>query len=99
MMSSFEVRQHLASMQIKDIMSNPVCIDPDATVQAAARLMCSGKRSCLPVVDTHEKLLGIITSHDLIGLLERIDPAALPMGVDAAPSLWESDKVEQPTSR
>ncbi|MCA8941054.1 MAG: CBS domain-containing protein [Planctomycetes bacterium] len=76
----FDAKQQLAKLQVQDIMSEPVCIDAKATVQAAARMMRAGKRSCLPVVDNHDKLLGIVTVHDMLAIVEELDPAALAAG-------------------
>ena len=76
----FYLKRHLTQLQVKDIMSRSLCIDPDATVQAAARLMRARKVNCLPVVDRRHRILGIITSFDTLALLEHLDSATLPAG-------------------
>ncbi len=81
----YDAKQHLANVQVRDIMSDPVCIDPEASVHAAARLMRTGKRNCLPVVDSHHTMLGIVTSHDILAIVESLPPAALRR--DAKPVL------------
>lgn len=55
----------------KDIMStNLIKISPDKTIEDAARLLASKKIEKLPVFD-NDKLVGIITSNDIL----RIEPA------------------------
>lgn len=67
----YEQKQHLGKIRIKDVMRTDVrCIDPDAPIQGAAHLMRSGHFGCLPVVDHRDRLLGIITEHDLLGVVE-----------------------------
>lgn len=76
-----EQKQHLGRLRVQDVMNPYVqCIDPDATIQAAARLMRAGRYGCLPVVDHHDVLIGIVTEHDLLGVVENLpltveDPA------------------------
>jgi IMP dehydrogenase len=47
------------------IISNPVTIGPDATLEDLDRLCGEFRVSGLPVVDTDDRLLGIITNRDL----------------------------------
>ncbi len=47
-------------------------IDHEATIQVSAKMMRRGKRGCLPVVDMHNKLLGILTENDLLRVLENL---------------------------
>jgi IMP dehydrogenase len=47
------------------IISNPVTIGPDATLEDLDRICGEYRVSGLPVVDTDERLLGIITNRDL----------------------------------
>lgn len=42
------------------------CIGPDDALQDAARTMLEFKIGCLPVVDEHRRLLGIVTEADLV---------------------------------
>jgi acetoin utilization protein AcuB len=43
-----------------------ICIAPDASPVEAAQLMMKEKVSCLPVINEDERLVGIITTRDLI---------------------------------
>ncbi len=81
----FDLKRHLSSLVISDIMRTPVCIDPDASVQAAAHLMRAKKLNCLPVVDSRNKILGILTSHDILALLEQVDMQSLRLDTEPAP--------------
>ena len=47
------------------IISNPVTIGPDATLEELDRICGEYRVSGLPVVDTDNRLLGIITNRDL----------------------------------
>src|SRR5690606_28142761 len=47
------------------IISNPVTIGPDATLEQLDQICGEYRVSGLPVVDTDDKLLGIITNRDL----------------------------------
>ena len=53
--------------------TNVVVIDRDATLRDAAEKLCMGGFHALPVVDRRKRLVGIVTSSDLIGeLLEHL---------------------------
>ena len=52
------------------MVSDPVTISPDATIQEWDELCGQYKISGLPVVDEDDKLLGIITNRDLIFIPE-----------------------------
>ncbi|HEY8233013.1 MAG TPA: CBS domain-containing protein [Vicinamibacteria bacterium] len=56
----------LQGLLVKEIMNEPVItVDPDATVQAAARLMVENKIGCLPVV-SEGRLQGLLTETDVL---------------------------------
>ena len=56
----------LEGVSISEVMSAPpVTIGPDATVQAAARVMAERKIGCLPVVNGAE-FVGILTETDVL---------------------------------
>lgn len=48
----------------------PIAVAPDTSAQEAAKLMVDRKIGCLPVVNG-EKLVGIVTGIDLLGLVAR----------------------------
>jgi len=69
--SKMERSQHLAGIAVRDVMQTRVhTATPDTTVQEAAKVMRHEKVGCLPVVNAERKLLGIITEHDLLELVE-----------------------------
>ncbi len=56
----------LHGLLVKEIMNEPVItVDPDATVQDAARLMVENKIGCLPVV-SEGRLQGLLTETDVL---------------------------------
>lgn len=65
-LSIFELNYILAKMQIKDIMKKKVVkIKADATVEEAALLLYNNRIGGLVVVDSNEKVTGIITETDI----------------------------------
>jgi CBS domain-containing membrane protein len=65
-----EQNQHVWNISIDTIMNTNVqIISPEATVQAAAKVMREKKIGCLPVV-SQGKLVGIITENDLLKIVE-----------------------------
>src|SRR5262245_20950650 len=57
--------------QVKTVMAHPaVTIAPDETVRKGAALMAGHSIGSLPVLD-EGKLVGIVTSHDLLALLAK----------------------------
>ena len=55
----------VAAVMKRDVITVP----PTATIQEAARLMVDERVGCLPVVDAEQRLLGIVTEHDLLSQL------------------------------
>ena len=67
-----ERRLHMAQVPIVKVMQSTVTVvGPDASVQDAARMLREAKFGCLPVVED-DKLIGIITEHDLLGIVENL---------------------------
>ena len=57
-----------------DLMNtHPFTVGPEATVADAARLMDRHQVTCLPVVDEHGKLLGVVGPRDLLRVFLRPD--------------------------
>lgn len=70
-------------MNASDVMTvRVVTIGPEATVQQAAKLMLEREVSALPVVDTSNRLIGIISEGDLVRRVET--------GTERKPSWWLS---------
>jgi CBS domain-containing protein len=66
----WEINHLISKLEIKDIMaSNPISILPDATLAEAAQLMLDNKISGLPVVDSNQKVIGIITESDIFRMV------------------------------
>lgn len=81
-------------MNASDLMSAPVVtIRPEATVKDAATLMLQRNVSCLPVLDQHNRLVGIL-SHSDFGMSSRLFPLAdrlyTLMGSSATPQHLEA---------
>jgi CBS domain-containing protein len=69
-------RAFLQAVEIARVMSTPaITIEPEATVEAAARIMADEKIGCLPVVQG-ERLLGLITETDLLRYFAGLPPAS-----------------------
>jgi CBS domain-containing membrane protein len=69
-------RHELGHVAIAEVMRRDVLtIGPEQPVQAAARLMREHKYGCLPVVEG-DRLVGIVSEHDLLGVVERLAPAS-----------------------
>ncbi len=70
MVSDHDVRQHqghLAGTRVTGAMTdNPITVKPDTTMEEAAEIMLERKIGGLPVVEG-DKLVGIITTTDLLG--------------------------------
>jgi CBS domain-containing membrane protein len=70
--SEVERTRHLWKVPIEPIMRTEVqTIGPDDSVHKAAMLMRRSKIGCLPVV-ADGKMVGIITEHDLLGIVEKL---------------------------
>ena len=63
---------------VQDVMSRPVTIGPEATLAEAERLLEKHRFNALPVVDSAERLLGIITSLDLLRAFDFSEDVILP---------------------
>jgi acetoin utilization protein AcuB len=60
----------ISRIKISDLMiRNPITVSPDYTIEEAAQLLLNNKISGLPVLDTKDKLVGIITKSDIFRAL------------------------------
>lgn len=65
-----EVNYLLSHLALKDLMTKAIVyVRPDETMELAAVLMLENKIHSLPVVNDHEKLVGIITQTDIFKAL------------------------------
>lgn len=54
-------------MKVKDCMCNDVCcVTPDSTVCDCAKLMCNNHIGCIPVCDSTQNIVGLVTDRDVI---------------------------------
>lgn len=54
-------------MKVKDLMSSQIiCISPDESAAAAARLLSRHNVGVLPVCDADRRVLGIVTDRDIV---------------------------------
>ncbi len=69
-LSIHEMAYLLSKLTVKKLMTkDPVTISEDTTVEEAARLMSDQDLSCLPVVSSTNKLVGIVTKSDMFRIL------------------------------
>lgn len=53
-------------MRVAEAMTaDPVCCSPQTTVQEAASLMAQNDCGCLPVVDSDDRVVGVVTDRDI----------------------------------
>ncbi len=58
---------------VKEVMTkHPVCLAPTDTVEDALRIFKTNHFHAIPVVEGNRHLVGILTTHDLIKVLERV---------------------------
>lgn len=75
--ASYERQQHLRSITVGQVMSPASHVaSPDTTVRQAAATMRTFHIDCLPVVD-HDRLVGIVTAFDLLGLVVHLTDDSL----------------------
>jgi acetoin utilization protein AcuB len=63
----------LKTMYVKEVMTeNVLCLQENDTVENALRIFKTNHFHALPVVDIKGHLLGIVTTHDILKVLERV---------------------------
>jgi acetoin utilization protein AcuB len=73
-LGSQQRRAFLQVVEINRVMSEPpIVIEPESSVEDAARVMVENKIGCLPVVEG-EKLLGLVTETDVLAYFAGIAP-------------------------
>ena len=69
-LSVWELHYLLSKLTVGKIMTpDPITVTPEATIRDAAKLMMDHKIGGLPVVDSDNKVVGIITESDIFRLL------------------------------
>jgi CBS domain-containing protein len=64
--------------QVRDVMSRPESIGPEASLGAAERVLEKNGFNALPVVDADERLIGVVTTLDLLKAFAFNDETILP---------------------
>ena len=62
-----QARLHVSVAEI--MVPEVVTARPDQDIRDAARVMLENKFGCLPVVDVHQRLVGIVTESDFVRLM------------------------------
>jgi|APTNR8051073442_1049403.scaffolds.fasta_scaffold00454_23 CBS domain-containing protein len=63
----------LHTLTVKDMMTeNPICLKPDDTVETALRVFRENQFHALPVTDGDSKLLGLLTTYDVMKVFEDV---------------------------
>jgi acetoin utilization protein AcuB len=69
----WEITRYLSRMTVSDVMTpvdKVVLIEPERTIERAARYMVEQKASCLPVVEHGDVVVGILTEVDLLHVFQ-----------------------------
>ncbi len=70
-----EQRRIFSTVRVVEIMHRDVVsVPPDLGVSQAARILLENKYGCLPVVDSENRLLGIVTEADFLRLTVSLLP-------------------------
>jgi len=70
--SRSEQRRIFSRIPVRELMHDAVTVGQDTPVRDAARILIESKFGCLPVVDQHGALLGIVTEADFLRLTVRM---------------------------
>lgn len=63
----------LHTLSVKQVMTeHPVCLAPTDTVEDALKIFKTNHFHAIPVVEGDRRLVGILSTHDLIKVLERV---------------------------
>jgi len=66
--SRSEQRRMFSRIPVRELMHDAVTVGPHTLVRDAARILIESKFGCLPVVDEHGALVGIVTEADFLRL-------------------------------
>lgn len=63
----------LHAMKVTEVMTKHVlCLHPKDSIETALRIFKTNQFHSLPVIDDHEHLVGIVTTYDLMKVLEKV---------------------------
>lgn len=72
-------------MTVLDVMTRaPACAGPEMPLQEAARMMVDNNCGCIPVIDEHGVLIGVITDRDIVCRSVALGQNPLEMSVKSA---------------
>ena len=81
-------------LRAKDVMTRDVVtVHPDDKVQEALALIIENRVSTLPVIDSHHRCVGILSTSDLLELTKELDDEL--MGMDAVSPMSREWLLEQ----
>jgi len=70
----FRETAKLRAFKVHEIMeTDVVTIHDDQSVKKAVEILAENRFRCLPVVDGENNLVGIITTHDIIDMVKKMD--------------------------
>jgi CBS domain-containing protein len=71
------MKAEVSAMRVKDLMSSPVvCVSPETPLKQVASILVERGISAVPVVDSSEQLVGILSEGDLVPVQTTDDPLA-----------------------
>jgi CBS-domain-containing membrane protein len=63
----------LNKVSVEEIMTtNPICLAPTDTVEDALLIFRTHTFHAIPIVEGNQRLVGILSTHDLVKLLEKV---------------------------
>lgn len=81
---------------VKQLMSKDVVsIHYHETIHEALRLMVENRLSALPVIDGHERCVGMLSTTDLVDLTLEVDDELADLGREAVSSRWLADRLTE----
>ena len=84
----------------QDIMTkNPICVSPETKIIDAVKILLDKHFNGLPVVDTDNKLVGILTQSDLVAQHKKIELPSYFFILDAAIPMYSPTKFDESVAR
>lgn len=70
----FRKQAMLRAFKVPEIMTeSPITISSEETIKTAVAILAENRFRALPVVDGKKKLVGIVTTHDIIDMVNALD--------------------------